>query len=161
MLGACAHRFGALALSAESKSERALGSQVFSAGAAADLAPLGDLYASQVRALCRWYTDHHAGRIPASVLEKFPPAGSARAGEGSLPSYEVLDPLLIAVMENGMGEDLIAAGFDADPARRVFALIRREEAGHRRNARILQLAARDFGVDRRIPSAGDRGTASA
>ncbi|MDR2075745.1 MAG: NAD(+) synthase [Desulfovibrio sp.] len=159
LLGACAHRLGALALSTENKSERAAGRPAFLAGAAGDLAPLGDLYASQVHALCRWHNERHAGQIPPAVLKNLPPPGPSSAGKGSggLPPEDLPDPLLVAALEKGGGEDaLIAAGFDPDQARLAPALIRGGETGYRRTGRILQVAARDFGVDRRIPSAGDR-----
>jgi NAD+ synthase (glutamine-hydrolysing) len=162
LLPACARSLGALALSAKSKSERALGDQLFSGGAAGGLAPVGDLYASQIRTLCRWHNAHQARQIPAALLEKLPRSGPSPAGGdlGGLPPYELLDPLLFAVMEDGLREDeLRAAGFEADLVRRVAALAGRAEEGHRLDAPVLQVAARDFGVGRRAPFTGDGYTA--
>ena len=159
LLMACARRFGSLALSTESKSERAADCRAFSAGAAGDFAPLGDLYASQIHALCRWYESRHAGLIPPAVMEKFPLEKPSSAGEdsGLLPPYALLDPLLFAIMENGLKEEeLIAAGFDADLARQVPVLVRRsEEDRHARDARTLRMAARDFGLGRSLSFAGE------
>jgi hypothetical protein len=61
-----------------------------------------------------------------------------------------LDPLLRAIVEDGMKEEeLRAAGFDVDLARRVSALAGQAGREPRRGTPVLQMAARDFGVGRR------------
>jgi len=118
-----ANERNALVLAAGNKSEAAIGYCTLYGDTTGALAPIADLYKRDVYRLAERLAD----RIPRAILEKAPSA-ELRPGqrdEDDLPPYDVLDPLLEALIaENASTEELVDRGFDphtvADVVRRVY-----------------------------------------
>jgi NAD+ synthase (glutamine-hydrolysing) len=93
-------------------------------------------------------------RIPRSTIEK-PPSAELRPNQldtDSLPSYDVLDPILKAYVEEDRSlADTIAMGFDAKIVQRVVRLVDAAEYKRRQAAPGVKITPRAFGRDRRMP----------
>src|SRR4030067_2317297 len=92
--------------------------------------------------------------IPRRVIERAPSAELApgQMDSDSLPPYDLLDPILERYVEQDQSpEAIIAAGFDAATARRVAAMVDRNEYKRRQAAPGLRITRRAFGRDRRHP----------
>ncbi|MCL1939811.1 MAG: NAD+ synthase [Desulfovibrionaceae bacterium] len=149
LLMAYSNRFGALLLSTGNKSEAAVGYGTLYGDLCGGLAPIADLYKFQVYALCRL---HNAAKprtaIPESILDKAPSA-ELRPGQrdsDSLPPYEILDPLLKDIVENGESlSRLVEKGYDQAMAREVLRLVRLAEFKRHQAPPALNLSRRGFG----------------
>jgi len=72
----------------------------------------------------------------------------------TLPSYETLDPILEAYVEEDKSVDAIAAmGFDQELVKRVMAMVDRNEYKRRQAPPGVKISPRAFGRDRRLPIA--------
>lgn len=176
-----ANATGALVCSTGNRSESAVGYTTLygdTCGTAPN--PLGDLLKTDVVAadgrlvpgvygLCAWRNARAvaAGEvppIPASTLTK-PPSAELAPGQqdsDSLPPYEVLDPLLLAFLEDRTSPDdlvdgLVACGHDraaaAATVRHVLGLVDRSEFKRRQVPLRLKVSRVAFGRDRRMPLA--------
>jgi len=149
LLMAYSNRFGALLLSTGNKSEAAVGYGTLYGDLCGGLAPIADLYKFQVYALCRL---HNAAKpqaaIPESILDKAPSA-ELRPGQkdsDSLPPYEILDPLLKDIVENGESfSRLVEKGYDPLVAGEVLRLVRLAEFKRYQSPPALSLSRRGFG----------------
>ena len=102
------------------------------------------------------YKNRQAGKevLPSSVLTKAPSAELRpnQKDTDTLPSYDVLDPILKAYVEDDVTIDqIIAMGFDRDIVTRVARLVDRNEYKRRQAAPGIKITPRDFGRDRRLP----------
>jgi NAD+ synthase (glutamine-hydrolysing) len=114
-----------------------------------------DVPKTLVYRLCR-YRNARAGEelIPESVLTKAPSAELRpdQRDDQSLPPYEVLDPLLDAlVLHDRSIADVAAAGFDPVLVARVAALVDAAEYKRRQSPPGVRITAKAFGKDRRMP----------
>lgn len=123
------HR-GSLVLTTSNKSEAAVGYSTLYGDSAGAYAPIWDIYKTQVYDLCRYINSFHTAAIPESILTKAPSAELApnQKDQDSLPSYDQLDPLLFAHIEQGFDvETLIARhayfGLEARDIERVCGLV--------------------------------------
>ncbi|MBU0595158.1 NAD+ synthase, partial [Candidatus Bipolaricaulota bacterium] len=109
---ALANQRNELLLCAGNKSEIALGYNTLYGDTSGAIAPIADLYKSDVYAVAALY----AGRIPDRIREK-PPSAELRPNqrdEDDLPAYAVVDPLLRELIErNASRAQLVERGFDA------------------------------------------------
>jgi NAD+ synthase (glutamine-hydrolysing) len=119
------------------------------------LAPLGDLYKTQVWDLSR-HLNAVAGfeRIPVASIDK-PPSAELRPNQtdqDSLPPYPVLDRILHALLEENRDPATLT---DEDPAlvQRILRLLEVNEFKRRQGAPVLRVSTKAFGVGRRIPMA--------
>jgi NAD+ synthase (glutamine-hydrolysing) len=149
LLMAYSNRFGALLLSTGNKSEAAVGYGTLYGDLCGGLAPIADLYKFQVYALCRL---HNAAKpqfaIPESILDKAPSAElrPEQKDSDSLPPYEILDPLLKDVVENGESlSRLVEKGYEQGMAREVLRLVRLSEFKRHQAPPALNLSRRGFG----------------
>lgn len=116
ILMAYSNRHGALVLNTSNKSEMAMGYGTLYGDLCGALMVLGDLYKVEVFELSR-YLNREREIIPVSTLTKAPSAElrDDQKDSDSLPPYEVMDPLLYALIEKEIApETLIQEG--ADPA---------------------------------------------
>lgn len=116
ILMAYSNRHGALVLNTSNKSEMAMGYGTLYGDLCGALMVLGDLYKVEVFELSR-YLNRDRIIIPISTLTKAPSAElrDDQKDSDSLPPYEVMDPLLYALIEKEVApETLIEEG--ADPA---------------------------------------------
>lgn len=159
---------GHLLLTTGNKSEISVGYCTLYGDTNGGLGLIGDLYKTEVFALCR-HLNAEAGRelIPVSIIDKAPSAELApdQKDTDSLPPYEVLDDILKLAIE---GERLEAPEAQAAQARvaalqasedgrallaRVRRMIFRNEYKRRQAPPILRLRARAFGSGRQMPIA--------
>jgi NAD+ synthase (glutamine-hydrolysing) len=155
LLMALSNKRGDIVLSTGNKSEYAVGYATLYGDMAGGLAVLKDVTKTLVWELARWRNAQGDGeRIPRSSIEKAPSA-ELRPGQrdtDSLLPYDLLDPILEAVVEDGRSvADLAAAGYDEGEVRDVVRLIDRAEYKRRQAAPGVKISARAFGKDRRMP----------
>jgi NAD+ synthase (glutamine-hydrolysing) len=78
---------------------------------------------------------------------------------GSLPPYEILDPILERYVEmDQSAEEIMAAGFRYDDVVRAINLVDKNEYKRRQSPPGIRITSRAFGRDRRYPiTSGYRG----
>ncbi len=154
---AVANKRRAMALTTGNKSELATGYCTIYGDMNGGLAPIGDIYKTDVWALARW-VNLAAGRerIPLNSITK-PPSAELRPNQtdqDSLPDYVVLDLILKPYIEDEIGpEQLIANGFDPELVHRLVRLVEINEFKRRQSAPALRVTRKAFGVGRRMPIA--------
>ena len=92
--------------------------------------------------------------IPASVIEKSPSAElrPEQKDTDSLPPYELLDPILMAYVEEDKSvEQIIAAGIDEGLVKQVARLVDISEYKRRQAPPGVKITPKAFGKDRRLP----------
>lgn len=155
ILMAWSNKFGALALAAGNKSELAVGYCTLYGDMCGGLAPIADIYKTEVYALAEHLYARY-GQIPRNVIDK-PPSAELRPGQldqDSLPPYDVLDRILALHLEDGLCKaEIVSHGFDDDLVARVLKLLAISEFKRRQAAPVLKLSSVAFGVDRSLPLA--------
>ena len=159
-LMAVSNRFGGLVLATGNKSEYAVGYSTLYGDMAGGFAPIKDVPKTLVYELCAWRNADAVARgqeppIPDRVLTK-PPTAELRPGQkdtDSLPSYDELDPIVEAYVEDDLGPDeIVARGIgDAQTVARVARMIDRAEYKRRQAAPGVKITPKAFGRDRRLP----------
>ena len=155
LLMALSNKFGWLILTTGNKSESAVGYSTLYGDTAGAYAVIKDLWKLQVYAFAR-HRNQRAGRdlIPENVLTK-PPSAELRPDQRddqSLPSYDVLDPLLEAYVERDLTPaDLCSQGYAPELVNRITGLVDRSEYKRRQNPPGVRITAKAFGRDRRLP----------
>lgn len=155
VLMAVSNARGWLVLTTGNKSELATGYSTLYGDTAGGFAVIKDVPKTLVYRLCR-HRNRLAGTdlVPTSVLDK-PPSAELRPGQRddqSLPPYEVLDPVLAALVEEDrpLGE-VVAGGVDAELVARVARLVDLAEHKRRQSPLGIRITPRAFGKDRRMP----------
>ena len=152
---AFANKTGALALATGNKSELATGYATLYGDMAGALAPIGDLWKTQVYALARRINED-GSVIPQASIDK-PPSAELRPGQfdsDSLPPYDALDAILRRYVEDSEGaEQIAAAGFEPELVGRILQMVARSEHKRRQAATVIKLSPRAFGPGRRFPIA--------
>jgi len=154
---ALSNKFGWLVLATGNKSEMATGYATLYGDMAGGFAVIKDVPKTLVYRLAR----HRNGlgpkpAIPQSVIEKEPSAELRpdQRDVDSLPSYETLDPILEAYVEEDKSVDAIAGmGFDEELVKRVMTMVDRNEYKRRQAPPGVKISPRAFGRDRRLPMA--------
>ena len=162
LLMALSNKFGEMLLTTGNKSEVAVGYATIYGDMAGGYNPIKDLYKTRVFETCRWRNANHrewmlgnAGEvIPERIISK-PPSAELREDQkdsDSLPDYPELDALLeILVDDDGSIADCVAAGYDADTARKIERLIYLSEYKRFQSAPGARLTKHAFWLDRRYP----------
>lgn len=126
ILMAYSNKRGALVLNTSNKSELFMGYGTLYGDLAGAMMVIADLYKLQVYELAR-HINREREIIPVSTMTKAPSA-ELKPGQkdtDSLPPYEILDPLLHALCEEGRSpEDVIASGADRATVERILRLKR-------------------------------------
>jgi len=147
-LMALANKRDALVLVASNKSELAMGYCTLYGDMVGALAPIADLYKTEVFELAHNYD------LPPRVLER-PPTAELRpdqTDQDTLPPYEVLDAILALHLEQRLRpEAIVEHGFDAGLVRRVLRTVARMEFKRQQGAPVLKLGPKAFGLGRRFP----------
>jgi len=159
---------GHLLLTTGNKSEVSVGYCTLYGDTNGGLGLIGDLYKTEVFALCRHLNDA-AGRelIPMAIIDKEPSAELApgQRDSDSLPPYPVLDEMLKVLVEGqslGSAERQAAeacmTALHATPEGRalidkVTRMIHRSEYKRRQAPPLIRLRARAFGQGRQMPIA--------
>jgi NAD+ synthetase len=154
-LMALSNKFGALVLTTGNKSEMAVGYCTLYGDMCGALAPLADVFKTDIYQIARW-VNREREIIPAASISK-PPSAELRPNQtdqDSLPPYETLDQILDAYIVQNLGRDeIIRRGFDAAVVGDVLNKINFSEYKRRQAAPGLKVSRRAFGIGRRIPVA--------
>jgi NAD+ synthase (glutamine-hydrolysing) len=154
-LMALANKFGALVLTTGNKSEMAVGYCTLYGDMNGALAPLADVFKTDVYKIAHWINREKI-IIPENSISK-PPSAELRPNQtdqDSLPPYETLDAILdLYVVKNLSKEEIVKKGFDAEIVNDVLNKINFSEYKRRQAAPALKISARAFGTGRRIPIA--------
>lgn len=155
LLMSLSNKFGSLLLTTGNKSEVAVGYCTLYGDMCGGLAPLADVYKTTVYDLAR-HINREKEVIPWRIITR-PPSAELRENQtdqDSLPPYEILDRILRAHLEKGVGAaGLVAAGEDEAVVRRVLHLVRLSEYKRRQAAPPLKVSPRAFGEGWRYPIA--------
>ena len=156
-----ANKFNSMLLTAGNKSELAMGYCTLYGDTNGALAPIGDLFKTQVISLCKRINERSekaAGKkiIPQAIIEKAPSAELRpnQTDQDSLPPYEVLDEILkLIIYENKSPPEIIKMGRDAELVRRIYRTMVRSEWKRRQTPQVLKVSVRPFGAGRNMPLA--------
>ncbi|MGB7191230.1 MAG: NAD+ synthase [Acidobacteriaceae bacterium] len=156
LLMAASNKLNALVLTTGNKSEMSTGYCTLYGDMVGALAVIGDVFKTEVYALCR-YLNREREIIPAAILDK-PPSAELRPGQkdtDSLPPYDVLDLILESYVERYETPEIIAKerGLELELVRRVVKLVERSEYKRQQAAPVLKVTAKAFGMGRRFPIA--------
>ena len=153
LLMAVSNKTGNLVLTTGNKSEMAVGYATLYGDMAGGFAPLKDVPKTLVYQLSRWRNQTREV-IPQRIIER-PPTAELRfdqKDEDSLPSYDVLDPILEKYIELDLSPgEIIDAGYDRDMVYQVTKLVDKNEYKRRQAAPGVRITERAFGRDRRYP----------
>lgn len=162
ILMALSNKFGDMVLTTGNKSEMSVGYATLYGDMNGGYNPLKDIWKTDVFALCRWRNENHAADlrgpkrevIPERIITK-PPSAELRDDQkdsDTLPPYDVLDPILEALVEKEMSvSDIVALGFEEQTVRRIEHLVYVAEYKRRQAAPGPKVTAVNFGRDRRYP----------
>jgi NAD+ synthetase len=156
ILMALSNRFGHLVLSTGNKSEIAVGYCTLYGDMAGGYALLSDVPKTMVYGLAA-ELNRGGERIPRSTIEK-PPSAELRPDQkdtDSLPPYDVLDPLIDALVDRALPPDRAAraARVSVELAREIARRIDAAEYKRFQMAPGPKVTARGFGEGRRYPIA--------
>jgi NAD+ synthase (glutamine-hydrolysing) len=167
------NKFASMLLTTGNKSELAMGYCTLYGDTNGALGPIGDLFKTEVFALCRRINDREkaAGRkpvIPQAIITK-PPSAELRPNQkdqDSLPPYEELDEILKAYLFKNYSADEIAADLRRPGSRvsggpgqvralaeKIIRTVARAEFKRRQAPPVLKVSPRAFGMGRRMPIA--------
>ena len=154
-LMALSNKFGALVLTTGNKSEMAVGYCTLYGDMCGALAPLADVFKTDIYKIARW-VNRDREIIPAASISK-PPSAELRPNQtdqDSLPPYEKLDAILDLYIVKNLGkEEIVGRGFDVAVVGDVLNKINFSEYKRRQAAPGLKVSRRAFGIGRRIPVA--------
>lgn len=159
VLMAFANYSGWLNLTTGNKSESAVGYSTLYGDTAGAFAVIKDVWKQQVYALAEWRNELAEIRgetppIPPDVLTKAPSAELRldQKDEDSLPPYDVLDPILFALVEQDLtAKELKQAGYHPALVTRISKLVDTAEHKRRQNPPGIRITSKAFGKDRRMP----------
>ncbi len=155
ILMALSNARGWIVLTTGNKSELATGYSTLYGDSAGGFAVIKDVPKTLVYRLCRYRNARQGSElIPESVLTKAPSAELRpdQRDDQSLPAYEILDPLLEALVLNDRSiADVVGSGFDPELVVRVAALVDSAEYKRRQSPPGVRITAKAFGKDRRMP----------
>ncbi len=154
LLMAYANKFDALLLTTGNKSEAAVGYCTLYGDMCGALAPIADLWKTEVYALARWI-NRDSVRIPENTISK-PPSAELRPGQldsDSLPDYAQLDPILRLLIEERLPAQEVAGqcGADLDSVEELFRKVQVNEFKRFQYAPTLRVSSRCWG-GRRLPT---------
>jgi NAD+ synthase (glutamine-hydrolysing) len=154
MLMALSNTHGWLVVATGNKSEMAVGYATLYGDMVGGYALLKDVFKTDVFRLAR-HLNARAGRelVPESTITR-PPSAELRADQRddqSLPPYELLDPVLEALIELDRSREELLQEFDRETVERALLLVDRAEYKRRQAAPGVKLRERAFGRDWRPP----------
>jgi len=147
------NRENRLVLTTGNKSELAVGYCTLYGDMAGGLAVISDLPKMLVYELAR-YINREREIIPHNVLVK-PPSAELRPNQkdqDTLPPYEVLDPILVAYIEEQKSiDEIVEMGYPKDLVLKVIKMVERAEYKRKQAAPGLKVTSKAFGFGRRMP----------
>ena len=153
LLMALSNKFGSIVLTTGNKSEMAVGYSTLYGDMAGGFSLLKDVPKTLVYKLAH-YRNTISNIIPERIITR-PPSAELRAGQTdqeSLPSYDILDAIMQAYVEEDLSrDDIIRLGYSEADVKRVTQLIDRNEYKRRQAPVGVRITQRGFGKDRRYP----------
>jgi NAD+ synthase (glutamine-hydrolysing) len=147
VLMSLANKWNALVLVPSNKSELAMGYCTLYGDMVGALAPISDLYKTDVYALAERYD------MPDRIRTR-PPSAELRpdqTDQDSLPPYDVLDGILLLHIEGRLPPGEIADRYDRDTVERVLRTVSRSEYKRQQGAPMLKVTPKAFDLGRRYP----------
>jgi len=153
LLMALSNKFGSMLLSTGNKSEMAVGYCTLYGDMSGGLAVLSDVPKVMVYELAR-LMNREGEVIPERIITR-PPTAELKpdqCDQDDLPSYEILDPILAAYLEEHLGIDEITAlGFDHQVVEDIVRRIRINEHKRKQAPLGIKVTSKAFGHGRRYP----------
>jgi NAD+ synthase (glutamine-hydrolysing) len=159
ILMAISNKKGRILLTTGNKSEMSVGYATLYGDMAGGFAPIKDVPKTLVYRLCA-YRNSISPVIPQRVLERPPSAELApdQQDSDSLPDYAVLDGILERYVEQDQrGDEIVAAGYDAQTVDQVIRMVDRNEYKRRQAPPGIKITRRAYGRDRRYPLTWKKG----
>jgi NAD+ synthase (glutamine-hydrolysing) len=161
LLMAWSNKFNALLLTTGNKSEVATGYCTLYGDMNGSLAPIADLYKTEVYGLAAYINEIAVAQggeepVPEAIMNKAPSAELRhnQKDQDTLPEYAVLDGILrLYIEENRTMDEIVDAGFDRATVRRTLEMTAKAEYKRRQGAPAIKVSKRAFGVGRRLPLA--------
>ena len=162
ILMALSNKLGHMVLATGNKSEYAAGYSTLYGDMCGGFAPLKDVWKTTVFDLCNWRNTHFPKGalgpmgevIPQRIIDR-PPSAELRPDQqdtDSLPPYDILDAILIALTEEMADiQTITERGFDHETVQAVSRLLFRAEYKRFQAAPGPKITHRAFGRDRRLP----------
>ena len=147
LLMAFSNKFNSMLFTTGNKSEIAMGYCTLYGDTNGALAPIGDLFKTEVFALCRRINERSIAEkgglvIPQSTIDK-PPSAELRPNqkdEDSLPPYDLLDEILRLYLCDKLSRDeIVSKGCDGALADRIINAVLRSEFKRRQMPPVLEL----------------------
>ncbi len=154
LLMALSNKFGRLLLSTGNKSEMAVGYCTLYGDMSGGLSVISDVPKMMVYRICR-YLNTTKEMIPWATIEKPPSAELApnQKDQDDLPSYEILDAILEAHLEENQGlKEIVAQGFSKEVVEDVLRRVRLNEHKRKQAPPGLKVTSKAFGYGRRYPT---------
>ncbi len=153
ILMAFSNKFGWMVLTTGNKSEMSTGYATLYGDMAGGFAVIKDVPKMMVYKLAE-YRNSISHAIPDRVFTKAPTAELRENQKDSdtLPSYEMLDPILKAYIEEDKDvAEIIASGFDRETVLKVSDMVDKSEYKRRQSPPGIKITPKAFGRDRRMP----------
>ncbi len=155
LLMGLSNKFGAMVLATGNKSEIAVGYSTLYGDMVGGFAPIRDVMKTTVYELARWRNESAGSEvIPEHSITREPSAELRpdQKDSDSLPPYAILDPILMAYVENDRDGDIPDLADDQrELVRRVIRMVDRAEYKRRQGPPGIKITPRAFGKDRRMP----------
>ena len=143
LLMAICNKYHALLLNTCNKSEEYTGYCTLYGDSCGAVAPIGDLYKTDVYKLAKWINEQpDLPDIPEVIINKAPSAelSHGQKDEDDLPSYDVLDPILGKYVDaKWREEDFILMGYDKDIVEKVVELIKSSEFKRKQSPPVIKV----------------------
>jgi NAD+ synthase (glutamine-hydrolysing) len=155
LLMALSNKFGWLILTTGNKSEMSVGYATLYGDMAGGFAVIKDVPKTLVYQLAR-HRNVRNGRavIPMRIFDR-PPTAELKPNQtdqDTLPPYEILDPILLAyVEEDKTFEEIVAMGYGRSVVEKVMDWVDRSEYKRRQSPPGIKITPRALGKDRRMP----------
>ena len=153
LLMALSNKLNALLLTTGNKSELAVGYCTLYGDMSGGLAVISDVPKTLVYRIAEWL-NRDGEVIPRAIIDK-PPSAELRPDQkdtDSLPPYDVLDGILEAYVEDGLGlGEIVERGFKEEAAAWILDLVDRNEYKRLQAAPGLRITSKAFGPGRRFP----------
>jgi NAD+ synthase (glutamine-hydrolysing) len=153
LLMALSNKFGSIVVTTGNKSEMAVGYSTLYGDMAGGFSLLKDVPKTLVYKLAA-YRNTRAEIIPERIITRAPSAELRpnQTDQDSLPTYEVLDAIMQAYVEEDMSrQGIIQLGYHQKDVMRVTQLIDRNEYKRRQAPVGVRITQKGFGKDRRYP----------
>jgi NAD+ synthase (glutamine-hydrolysing) len=161
LLMAFSNKFDSMLLTTGNKSELAMGYCTLYGDTNGALGPIGDLFKTEVFALCKRINERSQAAggkavIPEAIIAK-PPSAELRPNQkdqDSLPPYEVLDEILkLYLFDNLSKDEIVKRGWEEELVGGAIRTVARAEFKRRQAPPVLKVSPRAFGMGRRMPIA--------